>query len=315
MRDHYQIWERAIGFRPELKKKYPNPFRADRHGDCYFEWVGNYLRLKDWGNSYYNGINCFDAVSIRVLGHKIDETGDPRENWNTVMDFISGVARFDKANIVASDDFKYSLIASPRDMTAEELVFYRQFGIKDIHLSDDHVTGCDWYKYNSRQYPDSFTLRYPSDLAYVLWMENDRKKVYRPSNKELKFTTDTLSDDVWSFGSGGMALVFEGHKDARVAYNLGFDSIGLQSCTIAPTKFTVMALKQRFSRIVYVGDWDNAGITNGSKVAEAMGIEQRVFPGAVRSKLLSKGLSDLSDLYREVGRERCIKALNYLMSL
>ena len=310
MRDHYEIWERAIGFRPQDKIRITNPFRNDSHAGAYFEWVGSYLRLKDWGNSYYHGINCFDAVAIKVLGHKIGEFGSADADWSAVKEFISGTSYFDKEQIPVNK-FHFDLQVESRALTSDEISYYAGFGISDNNLTDDVITGCEFYRYNSSKNPTQYYIRYPNDLAFIQW-RGLHKKVYRPHNKEYKFTTDTSGDDYWVFGDSELALVFEGHKDARVAYNLGFTSIGLQSSTILPSEVGLLALRNRFKRIIYIGDWDNAGIQNGERISKIMGVEHRYFDERIRAKLKSK---DIADLYKEVGRERACKALNYLQGL
>ena len=307
MRDHYEIWERVLGYRPVEGQRYTNPFRDDRSPNCYFQWVGKYLRMKDWGNSYYHNINCFDGVAIRILGHKIGEFGSQEQDWASVKEFITGVAKFEYTPMLAKR-FTFDLQANPRDLTGEELAFYRTFGISENNLVDDSITGCESYKYNSSKDPRQYFIRYPQDIAFIQW-RGEHKKIYRPQNKELKFTTDTTGDDYWAFGDGALALVFEGHKDARVAYNLGFNTIGLQSSTILPSAFSIELLKKRYERIVYVGDWDYAGIDNGERISQLMDIEHRYFNSVIRQRIKSK---DIADLYVEVGRERALRALNYL---
>lgn len=307
MRDHYEIWQRVLGYRPIEGQRYTNPFRTDRSPNVTFEWVGKYLRMKDWGNSYYHNINCFDGVAIRILGHKIGEFGDVDTDMASVREFISGVSKFEYTPELVKR-FTFDLQAHKRDLTGEELAFYETFGISQNNLADDDVTGCDWYKYNSSKDPRQYYIRYPQDLAFIQW-RGEHKKIYRPKQKEYKFTTDTTGDDYWAFGSGGLGLIFEGHKDARVAYNMGFNSIGLQSSTILPSEFGVELLKKRYERIIYIGDWDFAGISNGERISKTMGIEHRYFNSVVRTRIHSK---DLADLYVEVGRNRAIKALNYL---
>ena len=309
MRDHYEIWAKVLGFKPEEGKRYHNPFRADTTPSVYFQWKGSYLRMKDWADPYYHNINCFDAVAIRILGHKIEEFGDPKENWSSVMQYIGTGKSYSFTPPVAQKTFSFDLQAYQRAFTAEELSFYKQFGITEENLQEDKITGCEYYKHNSSADPTRYIVRYPSDIAFIQW-RGSHKKIYRPTNKLMKFTTDTTGDDYWVFGHGGIALVFEGHKDSRVAYNLGFNAIGLQSSTITPSSTGIDILKSRFDRVIYVGDWDEAGIRNGQRISMAMGIEYIVFPPDIRSKLKSK---DIADLYREIGRDRTIKAINYLL--
>ena len=320
MYNQEDVWSRVVGFRPEVGRKYEHPFRSKKTISTEWQWDHKgYLRMKDWGDDYYHNINIFDAVAIKILGHKIDEVGSREENLASVKQFITGSnIRFETqstiaAKVAAKKAFSFDLQAMQRPFTDEELSFYRSFGITETNLVEDKITGCEWYKHNSVAQPTQYHLRYPQDPCVIQWA-GDRKKIYRPFNKAMKFTTDTKGDDIWVFGSGGLALIFEGHKDARVAHNLGFNTIGLQSSTILPSPQLMQVLVSRFEDILYVGDWDQPGIKNGMRIANSLGIQQAYFPEPVRSKLITKNLKDISDLYRAIGRERTINAVKYIIN-
>lgn len=301
MLDHREIWAIATGVYPEVGKKVCNPLRSDTHPGCSFEWQGDYLRLKDFGNRYYHNMNAFDAVCMKIQQHKIGEYGDSAGDLRLVMDFLSR-QNIKEAPPSVKTEFKYELTVEGRPISLEEERYFLKFGITKSHLIEDHIEGCKMYSYNSRAHPNEYKVRYPQGLAFIMW-RGTRKKVYRPEQKEApKFSTDTTADDYYVFGSGGPAMIFEGYKDARIAYNLGFNSVGLQSSTVVPK--TWGPLLDRFDELIYVGDWDKAGLDNGDLISK----------GLKRPKYFQNKNKDVGEFFTGYGPERTKAALEYFQA-
>lgn len=279
--------------------------RPDSRPNAWYEWDGEYLRLKDFGHKEYHNLNCFDAVALKVLGHKIGAYGGDREDFKAVMEYITenGIKSSQKPSTTI---FRYDLIVETRPLSLEEKVYFSEHGITEQNLLDDGVTGVEMYKYNSKLRPTQYTVRYPQDKAVALW-KNGRVKVYRPDNKEMKFSTNTIGDDYYVFGSGGTAYGFEGYKDARAACNLGFNTFGLQSSTVLPTEHGIAKLKHQFDELIWIGDWDKAGKENGANIAKRLGIAQRSPDWKIPQK-------DIAAIVRTYGPDRAKKAMQCIIS-
>lgn len=302
MVDQERAIQLATGIYPEPGRYIRNPLRSDKRPGCWFEWRSGYLRLMDFADEKYHGANCFDLVCLSKKGHRITSDDD--------MKFVLEVL---KENAWASSykpeyvPFQFRLEVNPAPLRLKEKRYFEPFGISLSDLEEDGITGVESFLYNGRSFPDTMKTLRPQKAAICITAPSGHQKVYRPES-EYKFTTNFNMDDYIVLGNGNVALAFEGYKDAKVAHVLGYTSIALHSSVKTPS--THAKITEMFDQVIYVGDCDDAGIKNGLKIVNETGWLYSPLP----QELLKHGIKDLAQIRKEFGKERSIRAIEYILA-
>jgi len=262
--NEYDIFERYLGIKPELKKFYVNPLRKDEDAGCNF-YISNSngrLYFKDYSYGYH--WDCIEVVVIINGGCSVKEA-------------LSIIAR--DFNLNNYFDVKTEFMPRPpeikskppvfqikrREFNAKDLAFWNQFYITKELLDKFYVYAVEtaWSVTDlDTKEVYSYKFNYP---CYAFYLGNDELKLYLPFNKKpyprffhsIKHTLQGY----YLLPEEGENLIFtKSYKDV-IAISGIFDipAIATQSENVLPRTLDFGELYNRFDNIYCLYDNDMPG--------------------------------------------------------
>ena len=207
-------------------------------------------------------------------------------------------------------DFKHREIKfARRKFDNRDKKFWTQYGISKFQLIEDKVIPISAYQVYSKKL-NKYVVITCSDITYAYTDFKDGKvKIYRPYNKEFKWTTNCNMNDIGCYESltqtGEKLVITKSYKDCRVLRNLGLNSIWLQNEVAIPSRNIFEDLCKRFKKIFVIFDNDSTGLAFSKKIVDTINsIKAGV---AINSSLpvyySLEGIKDSSDLVKNKGLE------------
>lgn len=170
-----KIFEKYL-FKPDLSKKYTNPFRVDNNPDCTFYYKNDRLYFVDnaWNKKHYD---CFSVVcerykcsfqqSLRIIYNEIDKEVDKPSN-------ILGVVKKDK---------EYRLEVKTRDFLKKELDFWN---IGGLTITQEQLNSGGWYAVTTILEAD-YIIDGCTDI-YCFVEDGKLVQIYKPLVKRSSFS-------------------------------------------------------------------------------------------------------------------------------
>lgn len=257
------VYFKYLGFYPDTKKKFLNPLRKDKKGDCKFYWDRGILYFKDWGwkaftcvsvvmeidsLNYYQALNKIYRIFIKGKKHipkiiTIEQVKSEKQKKKIDIK-IQSFTNADKEYLKA-----YGI-------TFEMCKFYRVFSIKHYWLDNE-------LKY-------TYSFKNPC-LGY--YFKNGNFKLYHYLNDEFRFVSNTSHKDLQGYDQlnwvGKYLFITKSLKDVMLYRRLGFDAVAPHSETLAAWEEYIPILERRFETIIinFDNDFsDDAGIKATNKI-------------------------------------------------
>lgn len=321
------IFQLVFGFKPVELEYITSPFREDNNPGCWFEidLNTNKLRFTDFADTrVINGvkmsnIDCFDSVMVYF--------GLP--NFYKTLEFI-------KARLIDGKSVKHDIVhkiykkpkkkvkkrvkilMNTRDFIIKDKIFWEnRYGISKQNLIDDKVFPIKKFKLFDTKTGDHMFRT--DDIAYAYTeFESGNKKIYRPKKKgSRRFITNCSAEDVGgmntSIKSGRLLIITKSYKDYRVLRNLGLNVRWLQNEGMFPTGDAFWNLITSFDKVVVFFDNDEAGIKASYDLVELINFTEinKASSLYLPTDLLSKGISDPSDLVHKRNQQELINFLKH----
>jgi len=190
--------------------------------------------------------------------------------------------------------------------------FWKQYGINLSTLKLFKV-----FNINIIYYGDNFWKQssYNNPIyGYLFHKDNEFTwKFYLPKSKEMKWCSniDRSILQGWEVlpKKGELLIITKSLKDVMVLYELGYNSIAIQSESSSIKPQIAEELKSRFEKIYSLMDFELAGVKSANKMKKDFSIKYK-FLQNFRTR--SNGEKDISDVYLLKGKEYTINKLKQL---
>jgi len=301
-----------FGEKIDLRKKYKNPFRSDKHATCFFRWSqGGNLYFVDYATEkvHYNAI---DIAQMRTAYEYPDTL------YKIESDFqLKNFSLEDRLRL----EMEVSTLKSPKPaevkpasikvtvtkFTQKDLEYWLQFGVTEKILKFYDVRKVDkaWIADNIWYISNTF------DPCYR-YKEKDKFKLYRPyAEKKVKFRTNFFGGMLEGYTQlphkGTILIITKGTKDVMTLHSIGVNAVAVRSETTPISENAYELLKARFDTMYVWFDADRAGEEGAKKISETYGIPVLYHHGSLGK--------DISDIYKNHGREKLIKICQELRIL
>lgn len=195
--------------------------------------------------------------------------------------------------------------------TKTDIIYWGCYGIPIETLERYCVHSCSSVLLNGVE-----CCRYTKDdpiYAYEFTNESDVSyKIYRPLNANgYKFIYNGLDYYMQGYNQlpeGGKLLILtKSLKDCMVLYELGYNSVSLQSESVKLRYDNYQELRRRFKNIIVFYDNDDAGIKYSQNICSEYNMKSIVIP------VNDDGVKDISDAYHILGVDYCNKLIKELL--
>ncbi len=183
-----------------------------------------------------------------------------------------------------------------KDFSARDKEYWAQYGVTIQELKDNFVYSVAGLLINDWEVPvEESEVRF----AYLIKDgERHALKIYSPYSKEWKWVGNQLMTDLFGINDlphmSKTLLICKSNKERIIAKKLFTDVIAIQAeNTGAITKKIVEQLRLQYSRIIYFGDNDVAGLKFIEYMKE-IGCEAYHFPVEFLTKFLIKDIGDFT---------------------
>ena len=307
-----RLMEFYFGEKIDLRKKYKNPFRSDKHATCFFKWSqGGNLYFVDYATEkiYYN---CIDVAQMRTSYEYPDvlykiESDFQLQNFS-LEDRLRLKTEVKTLKTTKPAEVKpASIKVKLTKFTEKDEKYWAQFGVTPSILKFFDIRRVEkaWIADNIWYVNNDF------DPCYR-YKEKEHFKLYRPfADKKIKFRTNFFGGVLEGYTQlphkGTTLIITKGTKDVMTLHSLGINAVAVRSETTPISENAYELLKARFDNIYVWFDADRAGKEGAEKISEMYGI-----PVLYHHASLGK---DISDIYKDKGKERLIKLCQELKIL
>ncbi len=293
-----------FGEKIDLRNKYKNPFRSDKHATCFFKWSqGGNLYFIDYATEKIH-YNCIDIAQMRTgyeypdILYKI-ESDFQLKNFS-LEDRLGLKIEVDSLKTVKPAEVKpASIKVKLTKFNQKDLEYWSQFGVTEKILKFYDVRRVEkaWIAENIWYINNDF------DPCYR-YKEKDKFKLYRPyADKRVKFRTNFFGGMLEGYTQlphkGSILIITKGTKDVMTLHSIGVNAVAVRSETTPISENAYELLKARFDSIYVWFDADRAGIEGAKKISEMYDI-----PVLYHHASLGK---DISDIYKVHGKEKLIE--------
>lgn len=273
-----EIFYLALGYYPELGKRYFSPFRDDNNPGCYFKWHREMLFFID--NSRYEDKlfwSCFDVYS------KLQET-----DLNTSLQLIH-------KNVITNKKIKVKNVPKKRKLIQIEskpfskFNYFTQFNITQEQLEkDEEVFLCKNY------WIDGDINKY--GMCPIAYKVGNSFKLYFPYSK-IRFFSNCTNNDIFNFykiynyNSEIPLFITKSKKDCLVLENYGLQVIATQNEGCLIPDYLLKTI-QTFKTVIIWFDNDKTGVKEAKKLSRLYGFEYIYLPKIYKNEQLLKDPSD-----------------------
>lgn len=291
-----QVFYYLFNSYPDIRKRYYSPFREDSHPDCFFFYhIDGKLLFSDKAKAIV--MNCFEAIAYK---YKLETLREVKQVVNVLK------TKTIKDTFIKPIKVKTILETQSVEPSEKDLKFWGQYDITLSQLKTDNVKKVN--KAMTIKGIKKILYHLEDQFSYRIYYneKTKTKKVYCPDSP-LRFISNTDNDDViLNFNKNVKTLIItKSYKDYRVLRNQGVNCIWIQSEVAFPSEKLLSQITSFFDEIVVLFDNDETGIKQSKKLSSKIDM---FYPGKARPlwlppELLSYGISDSSDIYKERGKE------------
>lgn len=294
-----KVYEKYLQLRPEIGPQYRNPLRTDVHPTCTFARINNKLVFRDWSEPLY--MDIFDIVQKKFgIGfnealHKIAQDFDITPDSPVIRhvpdrqhSYKRRKPHFEVA-VCPLKSFHLSYLEQ-FGITADIAHRFNVFGIKNLW-----VNGKLRYRYSE----------YDPAIGYYFGINSRNRakwKIYFYRRKNKRFMGNTSRFNGWAQlpETATVLIITKSLKDIMTLHRLGLAATGPQGESVHIRKEAMQQLRQRFSYIYSLFDFDRTGIQAALRLRD----EYRVEPLFLTNGMYGSkdyGSKDISDLVRDQG--------------
>lgn len=312
-----EIFQKYITDPISLNKLILSPLRKEKNASFgFFLGEGNEVCFKDFvlgAGDFIKfimlkfGLSWFEALSKIACDLNMED------------DFIC--RKYDKTNFSVSNKSYptkedlitkytgYYLGKRKREWKAHDTLFWAQFGISLETLKKFKVEAIDFIFVGDNVFPaEKYTYCFIEVKDGI-----ETYKIYQPYSEKFKWMNNH-DNSVWQGwtqlpNNGDELIITKSLKDVMALYELGYNSISLQSENIIPKRHVFEQLNKRFKDIILLYDNDFDSETNwgklfGEKLSTELGITECYIKDEYKCK-------DVSDLIKKYGKKEAKEILQY----
>ena len=317
-RDGLDIFKHYLPGDWRVGRNFKNPFYEDTKPSCniYFDRRSGMYRMKDFGDSHYDG-DCFSIVGkIKSLDCTKDFTEILKQineemnlglekGYDLPQSRYSSKTKTENRNENAIKEKEQSYNPKPysvfeRSFTQKEIEFWKQYGITREILKLYKVVSLDEFSSENKD-SKPFTM-YSSEQEPMFGYFGKRYvKIYRPFS-QIRFLYGGNLPESYCFGleqlpaKGNTLFITGGEKDVLSLASKGFYAICFNSETSSIPESLIKKLSYRFKHILILYDVDKAGLDASlkhQKQLSGFGVNRLKLPLAG-----TKQEKDISDFFK-----------------
>jgi hypothetical protein len=304
-----EIFEQYLGVEVQTQRKFRNPLRQDKHPTCTFSYRGGRLRFRDW--AWNRPMDCFDLVAYIYNTNYEGALEQIAADFNLAdkkprKKAINQMALREEHNKKASQSGPYTeILVHISDWKEQERSYLRAHGISGeqvqkfncLPIDKVWVNGKDIWYYSEED---------PAIGYYFGTAENglQRWKIYFYKRDERRFLCNTSLVQGWPQlpDSGDLCVITKSLKDVMALHSFGITAVAPQAESVAPPDDKMKELKDRFTHVVSLYDFDYAGVCTANQMRKEHNIPA-LFLTDGRFDTLDFGAKDFSDYVRDFGRQ------------
>lgn len=318
------IFTYYLGRRVQTKRNFTSSLRIDTYPTCSFKYCKDgVLRFIDWAKME-KPEDCFGlveriyrvdynkALRIIIKDMKLEEK-DIKFNPD---DFVKeGLKKFDGNDTNFNTKSRITVLKESRRFTIYDAKY-----LKSLGLNSDIAIKFGVYSVDTAWINDTLIYRRDNKDPCIGYYFGNNKyghekwKLYfykrTKDHKYSKFMGNTNRINGWIQlpEKGDLLIITKSLKDVMVLYKFGISAIAMQSENTFPYERIVNELKERFTTIYTLLDFDFTGIKMASKIKKVYGIKP-LFLSNGRFGSLDYGAKDISDYIEKYGETETIKLL------
>lgn len=246
--DQYAAWGKIVGVGFGPHHCFTNPFRTDKNPGCYLKEVSGIVRLVDWADSEFNGMDLI-AAWMRAYGLNFYQACYSLYNNNFTSNFSAPVKPKRK-----KISLEYSFVPRPFNQIDKEYWSIR--GISKQDLIQDGVVPL-------KQFTVAGVTFEALEQTYAYVFPSGRFKIYQPfAAKSMKWLGNMTKEDFWytdSFISDTLVIT-KGYKEHRIIYNLtdcSVAALGGEGYRTVPNG--ILEVLPNYKQVFVLYDNDDAG--------------------------------------------------------
>jgi len=246
--DQYAAWSKIVGVGFGPHHCFTNPFRADKNPGCYLKEVSGIVRLVDWADGEFNGMDVI-AAWRKAFGMTFHQACYSLYNGNFNGNISVPVKEKRKKTSLG-----YSFV--PRPFNNLDREYWTSRGIGKQNLIQDRVVPL-------KQFTVAGVTFEALEQTYAYLFPSGRFKIYQPfANKSMKWLGNMTKEDFWytdAFISDTLVIT-KGYKEHRIIYNLtdySVAALGGESYKSIPKE--LLNIISKYDRVFILYDNDAAG--------------------------------------------------------
>lgn len=315
------LWRYYLGFDFELKRSYSSPLRQGDNNpsfNIYEDGRGRYM-FKDFGGDGAHG-DIFEFLQRR------DSLSFPEALVRVNVDFALGLGKPEQQSYVGARPMNKKVVmqldrfeermavqtapkikAYVRSYTEEDLRYWLQYGISIATLQNYNVHCLRKVEVNGK-------------LVYQHTNSNPCYGYYFPKSKHIKcYFPMATGDQIRFLGNannyediqgyyqcnvkerrGGLLILTKSMKDVMCLRELGYDAMSIHGEGQHFYRDFIRHIKKYYPKIISMYDRDKTGVKGMWYLWRTHKIPAVFIP----KSLASKSIKDISDMYKELGREK-----------
>ncbi len=185
--------------------------------------------------------------------------------------------------------------------------YWTQYSVSCATLIKFNVYPLAYYRINDG-------LSKCTSITYGYYFGNGLWKIYSPlSDKRYKWLSNTNAETLQGWSQlpliGTTLVITKSLKDVMLLHELGISSIAPQSESIVISEDRITELKNRFSRIYLLFDYDYAGITTSNKYKKRYKLKTLYLTNG-RFSTIDYGAKDITDYVKLYGKDKLQELIN-----
>lgn len=303
--------EKYLGFMPPLGIKFSSPFRTDKHPSCTIEEHSNKLVFRDWAADHiYKDV--FDLIQ-----HKY-KVSFPEAMQMVANDFdlLNGNYEPDDYQWTPRKRPKVDIKVEVQPLRSENLRYLSLFGITPEIAARYRVFGLEAVYLKNR-------LKYVYDksdpgIGYYFGINSKgiqkwKLYFYRRQNKKFIGNTARINGYLQLPEQGKFVVITKAMKDVMTLARFRIPAIATQGESILPNEQLIQELRERFSRIFSLYDFDPAGQHSAWILRKNYGIQPIMLTDGSFGTT-DFGSKDISDYVRDNGIEKARTLINHALT-
>jgi hypothetical protein len=316
-----QIWSWIMNKYIRLGEFFTNELRLDTNPNCYLTQKGRYIRLQDWGNWDYHGMNVFSATMYKY-------NCELQEACKRIFYFGCNSTKLPKRNEYKNTRFKFNLSFVPKldiegnpRFTKADKEFWSKLKLSKEDLIGE-VFSTYSYSHNSKSNPSLIRTSFPQDLSYTYIFPSGHKKIYHPNRIGAgKWLADVNNRDIWFKGypqRSDILIVSKSYIDGKLIWKATDHNVeALQNEGCIPSVSDITRWVNTYDHIFFLYDIDVAGIRQSKKLVDFC---NSIYEGKFSSLYLPQYLynehqiTDCKDIVTKIDYYTFASYLNFIIN-